>query len=92
MTLRLDGSGEVTVKTRKTRRTFVIVILVTVISIRMNPIAFVVLRGLNVVGRTLVSILIVFVAKGNAMIVIVMTTIIVAVPPGVALVVKRVGS
>ena len=36
--------------------------------------------------------MIVVVAKGNATIVIVMTTIIVAVRPGVALVVKRAGS
>ena len=69
-----------------------IVIPVTVITIRMNPIAFVVLRRVNVVGRTLVSILIEVVAKGNAMIVILMTTIIVSVPPGVALVGKRAGS
>ena len=49
----------------------------------------VVLRRVNVVGRTLVSIMVVVVAKGNAIIVIVMTTIFMAVPPGVELVLKR---
>ena len=53
--------------------------------------------GVNVVGRTLVSIMIVVVAKRNAMIFIVRitgatTTIIVAVLPGAKLVVKRAGS
>ena len=65
-----------------------IVILVTVITIRMSPIAFVVLRRINFVGRILVSMLIVVVEKGNVMIVILMANVIVAVPPGVALVVK----
>ena len=69
-----------------------IVILVTVITIRINPIAFVELRRVSVVGRILVSILIVVVAKGNVMTVIVMTTIIVALAPGVALAVKLIGS
>ena len=68
-----------------------IVILVTVTKIRMNPIGFVVLQRVNVVGPIFVSILIVVVAKGNVMIVIVMTTIIVAAPPGAALVVKCIG-
>ena len=90
--LRLDGPLEITVMTTTTRRTLVIVILVTVIMTRMNPNAFFVLRRANVVGRNLISVLIVFVAKENAMIVIMKTTIIVAAPPGVALVVKRAGS
>ena len=74
-----------------------IVILLTGISIHMNMIELVLLRMVKVVGRTLVSIVIVVVEKGSAMIVIVritgvMTTITVAVPPAVAVVVKRAGS
>ena len=92
VTLPLVGTRDVAVMTTTTRRTFVIVIVVTLITIRMNSIAFVLLQRLNVVGRILVSILIVVVAKGTAMMVIVMKTIFVAVPPGVALVVQRIGS
>ena len=85
------------VMTTTTRRTFVIAIHVTVTTIRMNPIVLVLLRMANFVERALVSIMIVVVVKGNAIIFIVRTTglitaITVAVLPGVALIVKRDGS
>ena len=63
-------------------------------AIRMNWIVLVVLRMLNVEGCTLVSIMIVGVVRGNAIIVLVRTTgvmktVTVAILPGVALIVKR---
>ena len=74
-----------------------IAILVARTKIRINPVVLVVPRMVDVVGRTLVSMMILAVVKGNAMIVIVritcvMTTISVAVPLSMALVVKRAGS